>query len=64
MMSGHKCILAIVGIASLAGLEAVALYKGLDGAYFMPVVSGITAIVAGTVGFEIRGFIDKMLGKK
>ena len=38
-----------VAIAALALLEAVALYTGTDGAYFLPVV----AVIAGLAGYMV-----------
>lgn len=38
----------------LAFLEAIALYLGIDGAYFMPVL----VIIAGVGGYEIKRYRD------
>ena len=45
-----SAIATIVAILSLAGLEALALHKEVDGTLFVPVV----AAIAGLGGFKVR----------
>jgi len=50
-----KTFIAGIGILSLVILEAIAMFTGNDGAYFMPIVSAISGIV----GIMIGGKIEK-----
>ena len=47
-----KLILSVVGIAALIWLETVALFLGIDGSYFMPIV----AAVSGIAGYSIKSY--------
>lgn len=46
-------ILSLVAIIAITLLETIALFKGVDGAYFGLAIAGI----AGAAGFTIRGFL-------
>ncbi|MCD6436459.1 MAG: hypothetical protein J7L15_08805 [Clostridiales bacterium] len=48
MQDGSK--ITALAIVSITVLEGVALYTGLDGAMFMPVV----AIISGLAGYKIK----------
>ncbi len=49
----------IVAIVALAGLEALALHKGIDGTLFVPVVAAIVALAAGFGGFKVRDILKR-----
>lgn len=49
-----KTIIVIVAILSLAFMEGCALFNNIDGSYFMPVVSAISAIAGGLFGAEYQ----------
>jgi len=40
----------VVAITVIGILEAIALFKGIDGAYFVPAVS----LISGLAGYEIK----------
>lgn len=44
-------IIKLVAIGAVSLLEAAALVRGLDGAFFLPVV----AVISGIAGYELRG---------
>ncbi len=54
----EKTIMAMLAAVLIAVLEAVALWKGMDGAYF----SAVIAVIAGLGGFEIGMWQEKKKG--
>lgn len=48
-----KNILAAMAIAGITLLEGVAIYKGIDGKFFLPSV----AVISGLGGYSIRDII-------
>lgn len=51
-------IIKVAAILAISMLEAAALYRGLDGAFFGPAI----AIIGGIAGYELRGL--KETGKQ
>ncbi len=47
--------IVLTAILCIAVLEAIALFRGLDGAYFGLVI----AAVSGLAGYEIKSFLNK-----
>ncbi len=47
--------IVLTAILCIAVLEAIALFRGLDGAYFGLVI----AAVSGLAGYEIKAFLNK-----
>lgn len=52
--NGGSVMISLVAILALAGLEGLALYRDIDGAFFMPVVTAI-ALIAGVKLNDIIG---------
>ena len=53
-----RCIISVVAIICLAELESLAIYKGLDGWFFFPVVIAI----AGIAGYNMETVIKILKG--
>lgn len=56
----EKTIMAMLAAVLIAILEAVALWKGLDGAYF----SAVIAMIAGLGGFQVGMWKEKKASKE
>jgi len=48
----------IIAIVAVAMLEGIALFKGIDGAFFGPAV----AAISGLAGYKIKESRDKKIG--
>lgn len=57
--STSHVVTALTAIVSLAGLEAMAIYRGIDGAFFYPVVVAIAAIA----GVSVKEVINALTGR-
>lgn len=46
-------VVGCVAIVAIAGLEALALWRGIDGTQFMAVVAAIAALGGGVAGVKV-----------
>ena len=61
-----KWSFAAVAIVALCTMESIALYRGIDGAYFMPIVSLISIVIGLLFGVNIKlvGLKNEIQNKK
>jgi len=54
-MVSDNTLIKISAIGSIAFLESIALYKGIDGI----ILSTVIAVISGLAGYSIKGLIGK-----
>jgi len=52
----NKYDFAAIVCTALIAMEGMAIYKGVDGVYFMPIVALVSAIAGALLGFDLNLF--------